>query len=328
MNTVKKRKRVLVSVAAVVGLSLLVVLQRKITDKPLDLEPDPSPNRAYATYQYGEPDTVYVGTQPLYAPTGLITEALRRDPVLKEELQKLGVKITFYPFMKGHDVNMQLISGRLQAGVGGDMPALTAAATTNIVIPVLVQSGTTWLVTRTSVLLKDFKGKRIAYAKGSNAHFMLLNLLSSQELSEGDVELVPMDVEHMIEALESRAISAFAAWEPTPTIAREKYHFVTRFGGPSSGYLYFRKEFADTQPAALRQIVAAVVRACFWLCDGSDADRIKASGWALEASEALTGAKLDLSPEALVSIGGRDILRSGWTRSFAIRTDSLAEKGD
>ena len=41
MSTIKKRQMVLVSVAAVVGLSLLVVLQRKTTDKPLAFEPQP-----------------------------------------------------------------------------------------------------------------------------------------------------------------------------------------------------------------------------------------------------------------------------------------------
>jgi sulfonate transport system substrate-binding protein len=327
VRVVEKRRIALASIAVLAGFSLLAVLQRKTTGKPLDLESAPAPNGVYRTYQYGEPNTVYLGTQPLYAPAGLITEAMRRDPILKEELLKLGLKITFYPFRKGYDVNMQLIPGRLQAGIGGDMPALTAAATTNIVIPVMVQSGPTWLVTRTAVLLKDLKGKRIAYAKGSNAHFMLLTLLSSEGFSESDFELVPLDVEHMIEALETRTISAFAAWEPTPTIARQKHRSVARFGGPSSGYMYFRRDFADKQPTALRQIVAAVARACLWLRDGSNADRVKVAGWTIEASEALTGAKLHLSPQALLSIGERDILGSKWRPSFAISADSLADNG-
>jgi ABC-type taurine transport system substrate-binding protein len=325
MIAVKQRRVFWASIAVLAGLLLLVVLYRRTTNESLDVNLDPPPNKAYSAYQYGVTNTVYVGTQPLYVPTGLITATMRRDPVLKEELRKLGLKITFYPYMKGHDVNVHLISGHLQAGIGGDMPTLIAAATTNIVIPVMVQSGPTWLVTRSSIMLKDLKGKRIAYAKGSNAHFMLLNLLSLEGFSESDVKLVPMDVNEMIDALESRTISAFAAWEPTPTIAIQTHRFVARFGGPSSGFMYFRREFADKHPAALRLIVAAVARAGRWLCDGSDAPRIKASGWTIEASETLTGAKLNLTPEKMASVSKRDVLGSRWTMSFAIPENDLLD---
>lgn len=323
----KKRKRVvLIAVLAGVlaGIWVLVVFQGNRTEESTSLRSD----KVYATYRYGEPNTIYVGTQPLYAPTGLITEAMRRDSVLKEELQKLGVKIVFYPFMKGADVNTHLIDGRLQAGVGGDMPTLTAAAKTNLVIPVRMQSGPTWLVTRTPVFLKDLEGKRIAYAKGSNAHFMLLNLLSSEGLSESDVVLVPMDVDLMIEALQNQSVSAIAAWEPTPTIAGKKYGFVTRFGGPSSGYLYFRKDFAEKHPAALRQIVAGVARANLWLHeDGGVKNRVTASGWSISAAEELMGAKLPLLPQELANIATQDILMSKWLNSFVIPAESLSKNG-
>jgi ABC-type nitrate/sulfonate/bicarbonate transport system substrate-binding protein len=327
MKAVENRRMTMIAIAILAGLSFLVVLQKKTTDKALNLETDSAPNTVVPIYQYGESQTIYIGTQPLYAPTGLITEALRRDPVLKEELLKLGLKIKFYPFKKGADVNTELSRGGLQSGIGGDMPALMAAATTDIVIPVMVQSGSTWLVTKTPVLVEHLKGKRIAYAKGSNAHFMLLSLLSSYHLSANDFDLVPMNVDDMIEALESQTISAFAAWEPTPTIALQKHRFVARFGGPSSGYMYFRKDFADKQPAALRHIVAAVARAFLWLSNGNDASRIKASGWSIEAAEILTGAKLNLSPEALALLGERDILRAKWARSFVIPAHDLADNG-
>jgi len=327
MSGVDKKRRVFVLVVVLAGVFagvwFLVILQGNRIEKPMD----PPSNRIYASYLYGEPNTIYVGTQPLYAPTGMLTETMQRDLVLKEELLKLGLKIIFYPFMKGADVNAELIPGHLQAGIGGDMPALTAAATTNIVIPMRVQSDLSWLVTRTPVLLKDLKGTRIACAMGSNAHFMLLSLLSSKELSVDDVELVPMDVEHMIEALKNRNVSAFAAWEPTPTIAREKYGFVTRFGGPSSGYLYFRKDFADKHPAALRQIVASVARAGLWLRDGSAENRITASAWAIEDAEMLMGAKLPLLPQEFASIGFQDIQGSAGVGSFAIPPASLSKKG-
>ncbi len=159
MSVTGKGRTTLVSIAMLAGLSLLAVLHRRSTNEARDRNPDSPPGEAYSACQYGVTNTVYVGTQPLYAPAGLITESMRRDPVLKEELRKLGLGIKFCPFIKGHDVNM----------------------------------------------------------------------LSSEGFSESDVELVPMDVEHMIEALDSRTISAFAAWEPTPTIASQTHRLIVRF---------------------------------------------------------------------------------------------------
>ena len=327
MSPIERTRVALISIAVLVGLILSAVLYRKNLDDSLAGDPNAQGKDVYATYRYGEPGTVYFGTQPLYSPTGLLTEAMRRDPVLREELEKIGFEVVFYPFRKGSDVNEQLVSGRLHVGVGGDMPALTAAATTNIVSPVMVQSGLTWLVTRTHCLLKDLKGERIAYAEGSNAHFMLLNLLSSSGLSETDVRLVPMDVGNMIEALDRGYVSAFAAWEPTPTIAVEKHGFAARFGGPSTGYMYFRRDFADSHPDVLRQIVAGVARACDWLTEGRDRNRIKASAWAIEASEQLTGENFDLSPEIQASIARKDIIGSLIARPYTITAESLADDG-
>lgn len=323
MSGVDKKRMTLALVTVIAGAGLLVVLQSKPAETIIDL-PE---NSTYASYIYGETNTIYVGTQPLYSPTGLLTETMQRDLILKEELLKLGLKIIFYPFMKGADVNAQLIPGHLQAGIAGDMPTLRAAATTNMVIPMMVQSDLTWLVTRPRVLLKDLKGKRIAYANGSNAHFMLLILLSSKELSVDDVELVPMDVAHMIDALKNRDISAFAAWEPTPTIAREKHGFVTRFGGPSTGYMSFRRDFADQRPAALRQMVASVARAGRWLRDGSAENRVTASVWAIEQAEMLTGAKFPLLPQEFAAIGFRGVQGAAGVGSFAIPPASLSRKG-
>jgi len=327
MRLTKKKSAILLIASVLVGLSVAFVFQKNSGTKSELNDSDISLNKIYSEYVYGEPETIYIGTQPLYSPTGLISETMRRDSVLKEELSKLGFKIIFYPFLKGYDVNQLLIQGHLQAGVGGDMPTLSVAASTEIIIPLMFQSGPTWLVTRSSVLLKDLTGKRIAYAKGSNAHYMLLNLLSSFGFSKSDFELVPMNVNKMIAALESGTISAFAAWEPTPEIARNKHKFVSRFGGPSSGYMYFRKDFSDKHPAEMKLIVAAAARAYLWLRDGSHDDCLRASAWAIEISEKLSKMKLQLYPEEQLSIAKRDIFRSRYEFSLSIPKEDFADEG-
>ena len=316
----------LVLVSVLIVILVFFVLREKHTGQLPILDPDPSQNEAYATYQYGEPDTIYIGTQPLYAPTGLITEAMRRDRILGASLDKLGLDVIYHSYLKGYDVGFFLRRGDLHVGVGGDMPTLSIAATARVVIPVMIQSGPTWLITRVGILPNELEGKRIAYSYGSNAHFMLLNLLSSYGLSEADVDLVPMDVNKMIEAMVREDIFAFAAWEPTASLAVLQHSYVANYGVLSSGYLYFSEDFADAYPRAIREIIAAEIRAIQWMQDSRDNLR-RASEWAIEAAETLTGETLPLSSEQYAFIAERDILGSDAKASVAIRANSIAEGG-
>lgn len=108
------------------------------------------------------------------------------------------------------------------------MPALSAAATMDIIIPVLMQQGFISILARQPMLIRKLRGKRIGYAFGSNAHYALLSILSSAGITEDDVQLVSMDTHEMADALSQGTIDAFSAWEPTPAIARARYpDFVT-----------------------------------------------------------------------------------------------------
>jgi ABC-type taurine transport system substrate-binding protein len=251
---------------------------------------------------------------------------MRRDRILEANLDKLGLDVVYHPYLKGYDVNFFLRRGDLHVGVGGDMPTLSIAATAQVVIPVMIQSGPTWLTTRVGILSNELEGKRIAYAHGSNAHFMLLNLLSSYGLSAADVDLVPMDVNKMIEAMVREEVFAFAAWEPTASQAVLQHAYVANFGVLSSGYLYFSVDFADEHPRAMREIIAAEIRAIQWMQDSRD-NLIRASEWTIEATEALTGEALPLSAEQYAFIAERDILGSNAEAVAAIRANSIAEGG-
>ncbi len=315
----------LISIVLLGGIGVILWKEASKTEAP-DLVLDPALNEAYASYGYEEGNTIYIGTQPLYSPTGLISEAMRHDRILEEDLQELGLKIKFHPFLKGYDVNYFLSRGLLQAGIGGDMPTLTIAATSEVVIAVKVQDGLTWLVGKQPFLLKDLKGKRIGYARGSNAHFTLLNLLASAGLSEADVKLVPMSVNDMPDALESGSIATFAAWEPTPSIAEMKHGSARRFGAPSSGYLYFRKDFAQKRPEVMRAIVAAAARSIAWL-QADRANRLIASDWNLATANVLTRNTYPLSKEEDVTVAERDILFSVMAMTGGISDDDLSPEG-
>ncbi len=262
----------------------------------------------YKNYLFKKDEgVIYMGTQPLYVPTGLITEAMRRDLLLYKDLEELGLQLHCFAFLKGNDVNFFLHRGQLDIGIGGDMPAIGIAARMPVIIPAIVQSGPTSLVTRQPVLIKDLKGKRIAYALGSNAHYMLLNLLSTEGEPDKDFELIPMEVSHMPEALHQGEVDAFAAWEPTVEIAVQTYGCQAFFSNTSTGYIYFSKSLAAKHPEAMKCILAAEIRAINWI--KKDTNNLKkACRWALEAGLLLTGRKIPLTVPQYAKLAEKDLL--------------------
>jgi ABC-type taurine transport system substrate-binding protein len=286
----------------------MYILRRTL---PVPAKQDPADNPVYSQYDFScASKAVRIGVQPLYAPTGLITETMRRDNILRQALSKTGTDICFYPFFNGDDVNYFLGRGDLDGGIGGDMPAITAAANLDVVIPAMVQQGYLSIVAKRHMFIKDLRKKRLGYAYGSNAHYALLSTLASEGLDERHVTLIPLDVTQMPEALNRGSIDAFSAWEPTPTISLEKFKgSVVIHQVHSTGYIYFSLSFAEAHRATVREIIAAEIRAVKWLTQ-SNQNLMTAAEWVLKAEESLSGKSPLLTPKQIAELARKDILRA------------------
>jgi len=310
--------------AAVVSFSI-VFFEKKQT-KTAPSVGDLSSHPIYSKYRFDDSTKVInIGTQPLYSPTGFITETMKRDAILTRELAALGFTLRYYPFLKGADVNYFILRNDLDAGVGGDMPALSLASKTSLSITTLMQQGPVSIVTRKYILANDLRHKRIAYAFGSVAHFALLELLEGENIHAEDVKLISMDVHEMVKALSAGKIDAFAAWEPIPELANLYHDFVKNFQSINTGYLYFRRDFFDNYPAVVRQILAAQTRAVHWLSSNRD-NLHSASSWVLGKTASLTGKKNELDAVQNAFLAYNDILSSRFS-SIAISPASLKEDG-
>jgi len=283
--------------------------------KPESQPSTPSPtaqvgtNPIYSTYQFDLSDEVIrVGTQPLYAPTGLISEAMQRDQVLHAELKRLGARIQFFGFLKGVDINHFLKRGDLNAAIGGDMPTLSAVANQNVVVVSLVDQGFLSVVGGKPMKVKNLAGKRIGYPLGSNAHYALLQALSSVGLTAKDVRLVALDIDAMPAALAAGTIDAFSSWEPTPTLALKSVPgSVAVHKSLSYVYLYFARATAEARPEVIHQILAAEVRALRWM--RSDPNNLRlAAGWLLDAIDKLTGSRPDISVDEIAAMANSGLV--------------------
>lgn len=280
----------------------------------------------YSKYEIDKSNTIInFGIQPLWIPTNLICETMKRDLILKEKLHKYGMSINWYSFLKGDDVNLFFKNRSLDVGIAGDMPAISAASDIEIVIPSLTQQGFISIVAKEQMLISGLKGKRIGFAFGSNAHYALLSILEHANLKEEDVDLVALDVSEMPEALERGEIDAFSAWEPISSIAiKNSDNFVKIYKCLSSGYLYFNKEFAVKHRKAVKHIIAAEIRAIFWL-QKFKKNILRACKWTIENSERFIGKKLNLTPNEIAKLANEDII--GMSSLPIIPENDLRENG-
>ncbi|MFQ5560949.1 MAG: ABC transporter substrate-binding protein [Nitrospinota bacterium] len=271
-----------------------------------DFTPDVHP--LYASYAFVHSrNIINIGIQPLYSPTGLILEAIKRDRILAEAMAKLGLRIQYFSFLKGRDVNHFLKNGDLHGGVGGELAALSLASTKEIIVPSIVQSGFTSIVAKRDIFINEIHGRRIGYVPESISHFALRKALSSEGLTEADVTLVPMDVTEIPEALENGVIDAFSAWEPTPAVILKIYSGLeTIYKRVNSGFFYFSKKFFINRPEAVRNILAAELRAVRWI-KSDKKNLFQASEWAILAGDKFTEGLNELSPLQGVELALRDL---------------------
>ena len=298
------------TVVAIIIVTIVIGVSRNSRNTlPPVFDHDLGNHPLYQTYEFGEDSSVLdIGTQPLFFPTGLITEVLQRDQIYKDALREIGIEVRFHPFLKGRDVNHFLAEGKLEAGIGGDAPTLSAIAKLNVVAPVIVQRGFLSIVADRPMLVEDLRGKRIGYARGSNAHYALLAALKHRDLLEDDVNLIPMDITQMTIALEQKIVDAFSAWGPEPAEALNTHpDFVTIHQYIGTGFMYFSEAVENSHPDALPHTVAAVIRAVTWLRI-SNKNLYLAADWMRTISYELSGKPLSLSNIQIAALAEKELI--------------------
>ena len=326
-STFRRHKATLAVAMGTIAASIVIAVGWKDSADPSSSEVAYSINYgAYEGYSFGDSDEVIdLGTQPLYAPTGLITETMRRDLLLLRELHSQGLEIRFHSFFKGADVNAYLGYSELEAGIGGDMPAITAAATQEIVIPLMVQQGFTSIIAKHPLVIRELAGKRIGCGFGSCSHFALLDALASVGFGESDIRWVFMETNELPGAMLAGKIDAFSSWEPIPTLILANLpHASIVHQQLTTGYLYFSSELLNRRPDAVYQVSAAVLRAVNWLHEDFENLRMAAQ-WNLDAMEKLAGHSIGLSVDQVVDLAQSDIL--GSTAPLAIPGEYLRDDG-
>lgn len=191
----------------------------------------------------------------------------------EEELAKIGYKPNMIGFSGlGPAMNEAFASGNLDYGFYAEIPWVTAVANgIDLELVSVTQIGASGTITvpKGSDIqsLEDLRGKKVGYTRGTVYHTFLIRVLESVGLTVDDVELVNLNANDMVSALEAGNIDAASL------TAGNALRIESEYGGriitwamdnpdewASLGILVVRPEYQKENPEVTEALIRATLR--------------------------------------------------------------------
>ncbi|MFI5781263.1 ABC transporter substrate-binding protein [Nocardia sp. NPDC051570] len=193
------------------------------------------------------------------------------------ELKAVPYKIEWSQYTSGPPMLEAINAGAVDlGGVGNAPPVFAAAAKSSIKIVSGYGAGTAGqgiVVPKDSPLHAptDLRGKKIAVAKGSSAHYHLLSVLNKNGLSFTDIEPQYLQPADALAALTTGRVDAWAIWDPYTAQAEQQAGARilvdgTGYVNPDSYYVAGTQALdSKSRTAALHDLLARIHRAHAWV---------------------------------------------------------------
>lgn len=145
---------------------------------------------------------------------------LRAQGTLEKQLAPAGIKVQWSEFPAGPQLLEGLNVGAIDFGYVGEAPPIFAQAAGADFVYSAYEEPTPQaeglLVPKNSTItdVKQLKGKKVAFNKGSDVHWFIVALLLKHGLSYRDIEPVFLAPADARAAFESGSIDAWAVWDP------------------------------------------------------------------------------------------------------------------
>ena len=240
------------------------------------------------------PDTtVRIG----YQKSSTLITILKARGTLEKELAPLGVKVSWHEFASGLPLLEALNVGAVDvsADVADTVPvfALAAGAQLTYIAQETPSPTAQAIVVKADSPIRtvaDLKGKRVGFAKGAGAHYLLLAALAKAGLSLSDIQpeyLAPADGRA---AFARGAIDAWVIWDPFLT-AVERASGARILQDGSGGLAAYQRyylastPFAKARPDVIKVIVHALEKTGKWVKRSpAQAAAVLAPVWGLDAA--------------------------------------------
>lgn len=193
---------------------------------------------------------------------------------LEKRLAPLGVGVTWTEFNAGPVQLEALNVGSIDFGDVGDAPpifAQAAGAPLAYVAATLPRpQSEAVIVPRNSALrdVADLKGKRVAFNKGSNVHFFLVQLLRKHGLDYGDIHPVFLAPADARAAFENGSIDAWVIWDPffaaaQSTLGARVLADASGVDG-NRGFYFSSQNYVRQNPDVIRIVIDEIAKTDAW----------------------------------------------------------------
>lgn len=209
-------------------------------------------------------------------------EVLRAQGLLETRLQPFGLSVRWSSFLSASSLIEALSNGTIDFCGGGGTASIFSQAADHVFVRVAKEKytspkGQAILVPQDSPIqtLADLKGKKIAFDKGSSAHYVLVRSLAKVGLDFSDIEPVYLTQPEALPRFCRGEVDAWVIWVPyTATQARSAYpgrsiaDLESIFGDKASvevpTYYYAIPELVRDYPDLLKVILEEVNEVGTW----------------------------------------------------------------
>lgn len=206
---------------------------------------------------------------------------LKGKGLLEEKLGKLGYTVTWAEFAAGPQMLEALNAGALDIAQTGEAPPIFAQAAgprvSYLAFEPPAPQGEAILVAGDSAIatVADLKGKKVALNKGSNVHYLLVRALEKAGLAYEDVETVFLPPADARPAFETKAVDAWAIWDPFLASAESALgaKILTNAEGLAPNYQFYLgdRSFLEANTDAAKELIASIAEVGGWVKANPDA---------------------------------------------------------
>ncbi|WP_393947168.1 aliphatic sulfonate ABC transporter substrate-binding protein [Kluyvera intermedia] len=195
---------------------------------------------------------------------------LKARQLLEQSFETLGVNVLWSEYPAGPQLLQALSNDEIDFGTTGEAPPIFAQAKDNALLYVAWEPPAPHSVAMVVPNASDIRtpeqlrGKRIALNKGSNVHWLLVQILEEAGLGLDDVKVVYAPPKYPLTASDYLAADAWMMWDPVLSAAERSGTLrvlATGEGRVNNHQFYItRREYAQHNEEIIAGIVAALVK--------------------------------------------------------------------
>lgn len=184
-------------------------------------------------------------------------------------------KVQWIEFPAGPQILEALSVGSVDVGFTGDAPPVFAQSAGKALFYIGAElpkpQSSAILVPQGSTLqtLADLKGRRVAFQRGSSAHFLVVRALEKAKVGWADISPIYLTPSEARAAFERNSVDAWAIWDPFYAAAEvdARPRVLSNGVGLSDNNSFYlgRPDWVKAHPAAVNTLLRALTDADAWL---------------------------------------------------------------